>query len=324
MLRRDQTDQVHACGSRMTFRHERRRFLLGLAAGVAMSQAPLASAWAASRRASLASTPLPGGLFLISGAGANVVAGRDSEGALLVDGGTADRARDLQELVLRETGAKRIHTLINSHWHPEQTGSNELLGKAGARIIAHENTRLWLTVSNPLVGQPGAYGPLPAAARPNATTYANGSLQLGSEQVDYGHLLQAHTDGDLYVHFRQANVVVAGDAVCNDGWPVIDWRTGGWIGGMVDGLTKVIAVSDTRTRIVPGRGPLLTRADLEIQRTQYATIFERLEALMRQGKGPDEALAEHPTKEFDAARGDPTQFVTLAFQSMWGHFAPNA
>ncbi|MEQ1579494.1 MAG: MBL fold metallo-hydrolase [Steroidobacteraceae bacterium] len=308
----------------MTPLHERRRFLLGLAAGVAMSQAPFAVAWPQPRRASLVSTPLPGGLFLIAGAGGNVVAGRDEEGALLVDGGTAERAAELHKLVLRETGTKRIQTLINTHWHPEQTGSNERLGKAGARIIAHENTRLWLTVSNPLVGQAGTYGPLPAAARPNATTYANGSLQLGSEQVDYGYLLQAHTDGDLYVHFRNANVLVAGDVVCNDGWPVIDWRTGGWIGGMVDGLSKLIALSNATTRIVPGRGPVLTRADLEVQRTQYATIFERLEALMRQGKGPDEALAENPTKEFNAARGDPTQFVTLAFESMWGHFAPNA
>jgi glyoxylase-like metal-dependent hydrolase (beta-lactamase superfamily II) len=308
----------------MTLLHERRRFLLSLAAGVAMSQAPFALARAQSRRASLASTPLPGGLILISGAGGNVVVGHDGEGALMVDGGTADRARDLEMLVLRETGVKRVHTLINTHWHPEQTGSNERLGKAGAKIIAHENTRLWLTVSNPLVGQSGTYGPLPAAARPNATTYANGSLRLGADQVDYGYLLQAHTDGDLYVHFRQANLLVAGDVVCNDGWPVIDWRTGGWIGGMVDGLTKLIALSDATTRIVPGRGPLLTRSDLEVQRTQYATIFERLEALLRQGKGPDEALAENPTKEFNAEQGDPTQFVTLAFESMWGHYAPNA
>jgi cyclase len=308
----------------MILLHERRRFLLGLAAGVAMTQAPFASAWAQARRAALVSTPLPGGLFLISGAGGNVVVGSDDQGALMVDGGTAERAQELHKLALGATGAKRIHTLINTHWHPEQTGSNERLGKAGARIIAHENTRLWLTVANPLVGQSGTYGPLPAAARPNATTYANGSLRLGAEQVDYGYLLQAHTDGDLYVHFREANVLIAGDVACNDGWPVIDWRTGGWIGGMVEGLTKLIAVSDSATRIVPARGPLLTRADLEMQRTQYATIFERLEALMRQGKGPDEALAENPTKEFDAARGDPTQFVTLAFQSMWGHFAPNA
>lgn len=289
-----------------------------------MAQTPIASAWAQSRRAALVSKPLPGSLFLISRAGGNVVVGHDEQGALMVDGGTAERVSELHKLALRETGTKRIHTLINTHWHPEQTGSNERLGKAGAKIIAHENTRLWLTVPNPLVGQSGTYGPLPAAARPNATTYASGSLRLGAEQVDYGYLLQAHTDGDLYVHFRQANVLVAGDVACNDGWPVIDWRTGGWIGGMVDGLTKLIALSDASTRIVPGRGPVLTRADLETQRAQYATIFERLEALMRQGKGPDEALAENPTKEFNASRGDPTLFVTLAFQSMWGHFAPNA
>lgn len=281
-------------------------------------------AWPAPRRMPLVATALPGKLLLVSGAGGNVVLGQDADGAVMVDGGTADRAAELHALALHETGARRIHTLVNTHWHPEQTGSNERLGKLGARIISHENTRLWLTVANALVGQPGTYGPLPPVARPNATTYANGTLQLGSERVDYGYLLQAHTDGDLYVHFTDANVLVAGDVVCNDGWPAIDWRTGGWIGGMVDALGKLVALSDASTRIVPGRGPLLARADLEVQRTQYATIFERLEALMRQGKGPDEALAANPTKEFNAARGDPTQFVTLAFQSMWGHFAPNA
>lgn len=308
----------------MTLLHERRHFLLGLAAGVAMTQAPFASAWAQSRRAALVSTPLPGGLFLISGAGGNVVVGHDDQGALLVDGGTAERAAELHKLALRETGVKRVHTLINTHWHPEQTGSNERVGKAGAKIIAHENTRLWLTVANPLVGQTGTYGPLAAAARPNATTYSSGSLELDGERVEYGYLLQAHTDGDLYVHFTETNVLAAGDVVCNDGWPVIDWRTGGWISGMVNGLTKLVAVSDAQTRIVPGRGPVLSRAELEKQRDMYATIYERLETLMLQGMGPEEAVAAKPTAEFDSGRGDPTQFVTLAFQSIWGHLAPNA
>jgi glyoxylase-like metal-dependent hydrolase (beta-lactamase superfamily II) len=169
-----------------------------------------------------------------------------------------------------------------------------------------------------------SYGPLPVAARPNETIYTTGTLQFGTEAIEYGYLLQAHTDGDIYVFFPQANVLVAGDVACNEGWPLLDWRSGGWIGGMVDGLQKLIAVSNAETRIVPGRGPPLTRADLESQHAMYAKIFERLEALMREGKGPDEALAAKPAEEFGTGRGDPTLFLTLAFQSMWGHFAPNA
>jgi len=250
-----------------------------------------------------------------------VLVAETGEGLLLVDGGNAQGSAALLKLL---GNTRPVRVLFNTHWHPDQTGSNEALAKAGAKIIAHENTKLWLGTEINVKWQDRVYPPRPASALPTETIYSQAKLDFGGTKLEYGHLPQAHTDGDLYVHFKDANVLVAGDVVCNDGWPVIDWRTGGWIGGMVDGLTKLVAVSDTSTRIVPGRGPLLSRADLETQRNHYAAIFERLEALMRQGKGPDEALAANPTKDFEGARGDPTQFVTLAFQSMWGHFAPNA
>jgi glyoxylase-like metal-dependent hydrolase (beta-lactamase superfamily II) len=312
-------------GTGMTKPFERRRFLQAIAtSGMAYALSPLGISRAATRRMPLTSSLLTNGLRLITGAGGNIVVGNDAEGALMVDGGTAERAAEVLQLVRHETRAKRIHTLINTHWHPDQTGSNERLGKAGATIIAHENTRLWLTVAAPLVGLTGTYGPLKAAGLPNATTYSTGTVELGSEHVSYGYLLQAHTDGDLYVHFANANVLVAGDVVCNDGWPIVDWRTGGWISGMVNGLSKLVAISDAQTRIVPGRGRVLSRAELEVQRDMYATLYRRLEDLMLQGKGPDEAVAAKPTAGFDEGRGDPTQFVTLAFQSIWGHLAPNA
>jgi cyclase len=252
-----------------------------------------------------------------------VVAVSGPEGALLVDGGLEVRSAELVKLALAQSSARRVHTLINTHWHPEQTGSNLRLGKAGARIISHENTKLWLGYANPVPGSQATYGPLPPRALPNDTTFDSGDLDFG-QHVHYGYLLQAHTDGDLYVFFPEANVLVTGGVVSADGWPVIDYKTGGWIGGLVEGLKTLITVADANTKIVPANGPVVTRAELESQRDMYAAIFERLGKLLRKGMSPAEAVAANPTQEFNAKWGEPTQFVTLAFESLWGHFAPDA
>jgi cyclase len=311
----------------MTDITHRRSFLqatLGTAAAAAFTQFVPLVALARDSKMPLTATKLSDKLVLISGAGANVVAMSAPDGALLVDGGVQARSADLVKLALKETGAKKIHTLFNTHWHPEQTGSNERIGKTGARIIAHENTKLWLGYANPVPWQEKPWGPLPPKALPNDTTYKDGKIEFAGEHIDYSYLQQAHTDGDIYVHFRESNVIAAGGVVSGEGWPVIDYKTGGWIGGLVDGLRQLIAVSDANTKIVPANGPVLTKADLEQQREMYATIFDRLGKLLRKGMGPDEVLASAPTKEFDARWGEPTQFVTLAFRSLWGHFAPDA
>ena len=310
----------------MTLIDTRRGFLkatLGSAAAAGLTQWASFPAFAREKATALTSVKLNDRISVISGAGANVVAVNGPEGALLVDGGLERRSGELVKLALAQTVAKRVHTLINTHWHPEQTGSNLRLGKAGARIISHENTKLWLGYANKLPGSEQTYGPLPAKALPNETTFSAGKLEFG-QKVEYGYLLQAHTDGDLYVFFPDANVLAAGGVVSADGWPMIDYNTGGWLGGLVDGLKELIKITDAKTQIVPANGPVIMRADLEAQRDMYAAVLDRLGKLLRKGMSPAEAIAANPTKEFDAKWGDPTQFVTLAFKSLWGHFAPDA
>jgi glyoxylase-like metal-dependent hydrolase (beta-lactamase superfamily II) len=305
----------------------RRAFLkatLGSAAVATLAQWAPHVAFARSKATPLAAMKLNDRVSVLSGAGANVVAISGPDGALLVDGGLEARSGELLKLALTQTSAKRVSTLVNTHWHPEQTGSNERLGKAGAKIIAHENTKLWLGYKNPVPLTETSYGPLPAKALPNETTFSSGKLEFGGQKVEYGYLLQAHTDGDLYVFLPDSNVLVTGGAVSNEGWPVIDYQSGGWLGGMVDGLRTLIKVGDANTQIVPANGPVLKRADLEAQRDMYAAIFDRLQKLLRKGMGPDEVIAANPTKEFDAKWGEPAPFVTLAFKSLWGHFAPDA
>jgi glyoxylase-like metal-dependent hydrolase (beta-lactamase superfamily II) len=219
-------------------------------------------------------------------------------------------------------GSGPVHTIFNTHWHPEQTGSNERLGKAGATIIAHENTRLWLTTDVTWTWNGQRFRRLPKIAQPNKTFYTTGKLDSG---IRYGYIPDAaHTDGDLYVYFPEQNVLAVGDIVTGQGWPVVDWATGGWIGGIVGGTQRLQTLANEETRIVPARGPVLSLADLKKQSEMYATIYDRLTQLLNKGRGPSEAVAAQPTKEFDAQMGNSDEFVRRAFESLWAYLSPDA
>jgi hypothetical protein len=128
----------------------------------------------------------------------------------------------------------------------------------------------------------------------------------------------------MYVHFPNQNVLVVGDAVCGEGWPVVDYWTGGWIGGIVGGLQRLQTLADKDTRIVAARGPVLGLADLKTQAEMYGTIYDRLSTLLNRGRGPSEAVAAKPTKEFDDKMGNPDEFVRRAFESLWAYLSPDA
>jgi len=306
---------------------DRREFLkatLSAGAGIAFASSAIQPALSRDRGPPIAFRRVNDHLAVFSGAGANCVAIQGPEGVFLIDGGLEERSGDLVKAVLQETRARRIETLVNTHWHPEQTGSNERLAKSGTKIVAHENTKLWLGYPQREPGRPGTWGPLPSKARPSQTLYSTGRMTFGDEDIELGYVLQAHTDGDIYAFLRKSNVLVAGGIVSNEGWPVIDYETGGWRGGLVEGQKTLLSLCDDHTVIVPANGPDLTKAELAEQQTMYATIFDRLGKLLRKGLGPDEVVAAEPTKEFNARWGDPRQFVDLAFKSLWGHFAPDA
>ena len=253
---------------------------------------------------------------------ANIVAHTGPDGVLLVDGGSAAASDALMNAVADLPGGGKVHTIFNTHWHPEQTGSNERLGTAGTTIIAHENTRLWLTTDVTWPWNGRRFTRLPEVAQPNKTFYTTGELRSG---IRYGYIPDAaHTDGDLYVYFPEQNVLAVGDAVSGEGWPVVDWTTGGWIGGMVGGVQRLLTLSNAETRIVPARGPVLGFADLEAQYKMYATVYTRLTQLLNKGRGPSEAVAAQPTKEFDAQMGNPDEFVRRAFESLWAYLSPDA
>jgi glyoxylase-like metal-dependent hydrolase (beta-lactamase superfamily II) len=265
-------------------------------------------------------------LFVVRGAGCNVVVARGpSGGATMVDGGLKERSAELLSLVRTELAGSRIDTLFNTCWHPDRTGANEALAAAGARIMAHENTRLWLgrDVTRPWDGN-RTIARLPPEACPNATFYEPGTVDVSGREVRYGYLLQAHTDGDIYVRFPAENVLVTGAAISASRWPLLDWWTGGWIGGLVDAFDLLLQVADESTRVVPGEGRLLTRADLVELRETYVTIFDRLAKLFFAGTEPEDMLAAEPAQDFAGRFGDPELFLRLAFRGFGLHFGPDA
>ena len=144
-------------------------------------------------------------------------------------------------------------------------------------------------------------------------------MSFGSQQIEYGYLGQAHTDGDIYVYFPGANILVAGDAMSVGKYPILDYTTGGWIGGLVDANKKLLSIGNAETRIMPGAGPMQTRADLQAHYDMLATMKDRLVKLMKQGMGPKDMIAAQPSKDFDEKWGNPELFISNAYRGMWGH-----
>jgi glyoxylase-like metal-dependent hydrolase (beta-lactamase superfamily II) len=305
----------------------RRGFLEAAAAscaGAVLSGLPLA-AYPKQGSGKLVTQDLGGGLALITGAGANVLAFGSADGALLFDGGDRASSKELLKLAPAAVGAKKVHTLVNTHWHPEQTGSNEALGKQGVPIIAHENTRLWLARKYIIVDwAPKPFLALPKVAQPSKSFFTTDKFGFGGESIALGHLGQAHTDGDLYAYLPKANVLVAGGVVSSAGWPLVDWQTGGWIGGLVGAHDRLLKVGNEATRVVPANGPVVGRKELQAHRDMYFTIFDRLVKQLTRGMSPEEAYASAPAKEYEAQWGDSRSFVLASFRSLWGHYAPDA
>ena len=298
-------------------RQPTRRDLLRHAA--ALAGAALLPARLAAQGAHLATVPLSPRMSAIVGPNATVLAADTNDGVVLVDGGHASWADALLSTVDGLYPGKPVRALFNTHWHEEQTGANRALGERGVEIVAHENTKLWLGSEVWVRWSDKKYAPLPKAAQPTTSVYDPGRMTFGGRAVEHGWARDAHTDGDLFVFFPDENVLVAGGFVSNTTWPIIDWWTGGWTVGMLNGFDRLLEVANERTRVVPAVGPVMSFAELKAQQAMYLTVFERIHGSLIKALGVEETVAAKPTAEFDARYGDPTQFVTLALQSTWNH-----
>ena len=264
------------------------------------------------------------GAMLFRGAGGNVVALPGPNGALMIDGGRAADANALIAAVLAATGTKRVDTLINTHWHPEQTGANELVGKAGGVIVAHEKTAL--AESNTVYSSvtfTGRLPPLPPAGRPTRTTRLDGSIEFAGGAVEYGYMPAAHTDGDLYVRVPALNLLMAGGVVSAERWPLLDYRNGAWLGGRVRALERLATLVRPDTRVVPADGRVMTGAEVVRHRDLYQKLFTTMIGYLNMGLGPEDTVQRNPLKEYTAEFGDPSEFTYGALRSMMIAYVPD-
>jgi cyclase len=301
----------------------RRRFLsIGATAlGAALIEADLQVRLLAQQR--ITTTDL-GGATLLQGAGCNVIALPGPVGALLIDGGRAANAEALLAAVRSATGASRVHTLVNTHWHPEQIGANEAVGRAGGIIVAHEKTKVLLSSTvYSAIGITGRVPPLPPAARPTKTVRSDGSLEFPGQQIDYGYMPAAHTDGDIYVHIPKLNLLVAGGVASAEEWPLLDYKNGAWLGGRVRAFERLATIVKPDTRVVPAAGRMMTGADVVRHRDMYQKLFATMIGYLNMGLGPEDMAQRRPLKDYEAELGDSSTFAYDAQRSMMIAYVPD-
>jgi glyoxylase-like metal-dependent hydrolase (beta-lactamase superfamily II) len=258
-------------------------------------------------------------LTLIGGLGENVIALKTAAGAVLVDSGQPLQEDALFGFIENATGGRNVHTLFNTHWHLEQIGGNLGLGRAGANIVAHEKTRLRLATPYYLPERDEYRPAMPVQAQPTESFYTTGSTTIGGRRIEYGHLLEAHTDGDAYIYFRDANVIAVGDAIAPHRDIELDWFGGGWLGGRVDSLKQLLSLTNAQTKFVPSYGGVVGRAEVQAEHDTCELLFERFFDRIRKGETNEDMLAAGIMEGTGRRWNDPAKFVHDAHKGFWGH-----
>jgi glyoxylase-like metal-dependent hydrolase (beta-lactamase superfamily II) len=288
----------------------RRDFLYTLAAGAAA----LSVARTAYSQSGPSATKLTDTMTLISGAGNNILAVKGDGGSLLVDCGDAAHAQD----VLKLTGP--VTKVFNTHWHLESTGGNDAMAKSGAKLVSHVSTQLWMTQEIIHDWEKKIYPPRAKAAHPTETFYTTAKTTFGAEPVEYGLMAMAHTDGDIYVHFPQSNVLAVGDVIQPGRLPILDFTTGGWIGGMQEAHRTVLRLANDTTKILPATGPVMNKAQVQANLDILTKVRDQLVKLMKSGKGAQDMIDAKAVKEFEGQlSGDQDQFLFTAYRGLWAH-----
>ena len=281
------------------------------------------------------------GIYMIVGAGGNTTVQVGDDGVLVVDTKLAAAADVLLDAI-RQISDKPIRYIINTHWHLDHVGSNELIAKSGstiaggnvsgaisdagqgAAVIAHENV---------LVRMSGQETPPPFAAWPTDTLFMpQKDLYFNDEAVEILHQPAAHTDGDTLVFFRRSDVVVAGDVINTLQYPSFDAKRGGSIQGILDGLNEIIDITVPRfnqqggTMVIPGHGRLSNESDVDDYRNWMTIVRDRVQEMIRSGKTLAQIKAAKPTLDFDGVYANPKwttdQFIEAVYRDLSKAAAP--
>ena len=245
-------------------------------------------------------TKVSGNVWMLEGAGGNIGVLVGEDGVLLVD----DQYAPLTERIVaavKKISDKPIRYLVNTHWHGDHTGGNENLGKMGVQIVAHDNVRTrLLTEQATLLGKNPAQ---PKVALPIITFDNTVTYHINGETMHVYKVPPAHTDGDVFVRFKNAKVVHTGDVFAGYRYPYVDTINGGSVAGILKAVDELIPTLDEDTKVIPGHGPLSTKKDVIAYRNMIAAVDARVAALAKQGKSLQEVQAAKPTKDFEEVWG---------------------
>ena len=304
---------------------DRRNFLKNGAGGLAgLASAPLLGSLVgcqslpstSTARTQASTLKLGDRVTIISGVPGNVVALSAGDGVVLVDSGSSAAAAAVQ----RQLGGAKVRTLFNTHHHPDQSGGNALFGAAGAEIRAHTITRQWLAADYWSPQQDRWIKASAKEAVPTVTFRDKGEMTAGNERIEYGYLLEAHTRGDIYVFFRDSNVLVAGDTVSPQRDPVHDWFAGGWLGGRVDALEDLLELANDETRIVPAYGPVMSRAELAAEHAIMLKIYDVTAGLTAKGNSAEDMLRLGVLNDAGRTFEDPARFLYDLAKGYQAHY----
>lgn len=263
---------------------------LPLAAALALPAAPAAAQDVATF---YKSTEVKPGIYMLEGGdgfgGGNIGLLAGAEHVVLIDDGLAPTAETLLGAVEKIAG-RPVDLIVNTHVHGDHAGGNAFFAAEGAVIFAHDNIRERLVADPEPAGGPGG---LPVV------TFADGvTFHLNDIEARVQHIATAHTDGDAYVVFPETNVIMTGDLFFNGSFPFIDLDSGGSVSGYLAAQRELLEAADEETVLVPGHGPIATRAELETHLAMLLDAHAQVQALVDDGLSADEVVAENPLAEY--------------------------
>ncbi len=266
-------------------------------------------------------TDLGNRTYMLEGQGGNITVAVGADGIIMVDGQFAPLS-DKIKAAIREIAPLPVKYLVNTHFHGDHTGGNENFARDGAVIVAHDNIRVRLAAGTTAGLTGNRAPPRPPEALPKQT-YFGGSItvEAGGRKALLTHIANAHTDGDTWVYFADANVLSTGDTFNNlKRYQNIDFANGGDLRGMIRALDTYLKVADDNTKIVPGHGPLANKADLTTFRTMLVTSRDRIQKLFEEGKTEEEVVALAPLADLDATWGNNTQHAIGHTRNVYNSF----